>query len=115
MATLSTHILDTTRGRPAEGVEVSLETQDGPSWRSIGGGTTNADGRIQAIVQEGEAFDPGVYRITFSTGAYFAARDTEAFYPSVSILFEVPESGRDEHFHVPLLLNPFGYSTYRGS
>lgn len=115
MASLSTHILDTSRGRPAEGVEIRLERRDGDAWGAVGGGTTNDDGRVKELLGEGVTFGPGVYRITFETGAYFAARQATCFYPSVTVMFEVPEDGANEHYHVPLLLNPYGYSTYRGS
>ena len=106
----STHILDTTRGRPAAGVPVTLERRDGAAWASLGGGNTDDDGRLAGFAGD---IGAGTYRVTFDTGAYFAALGTEGFYPSVSIEFSVRAD--DEHYHVPLLLNPFGYSTYRGS
>ncbi|GGK69945.1 hydroxyisourate hydrolase [Ornithinimicrobium pekingense] len=107
MATLSTHVLDTALGRPARGVRVELTTLDGAP---LGEGTTDEDGRVGSI---GPALlPPGDYVLTFGTGAYHAATGQEGFYPSVPITFTI---GADEHFHVPLLLNPFGYSTYRGS
>lgn len=106
MSSLSTHVLDLVTGRPAVGVAVTLETLDG---QPISDGTTDADGRIRDLAPD---LAPGTYRITFATGAWFVANGTRGFYPSVPIVFEVADAG---HHHVPLLLGPFGYSTYRGS
>ena len=112
--TLSTHVLDATTGRPAAGVGIRLERGDGGGWAPAGQGQTDADGRLRLASPAGSAdFEPGVYRITFATGAYFAASGTAAFYPEVSITFQI--TARDEHYHVPLLLSPYAYSTYRGS
>lgn len=111
---ISTHILDTTRGRPAAGVEVTLERSGGAGgggWEAIGGGRTDDDGRVKALMSESPA--PGTYRITFAVGPWFEAQQIDAFYPEVIIAFRVARAG--EHFHVPLLLNPFGFTTYRGS
>lgn len=110
---LSTHILDTTLGRPAAGVDVKLEHRVGDAWASLGGGTTNADGRVPSLLPAGRALEAGTHRITFDVAAYFARLGVAAFYPEVSIVFEVRDAS--QHYHVPLLLNPFGYSTYRGS
>ena len=112
--TLSTHVLDATAGRPAAGVRVRLERGDDSGWVPAGAGQTDADGRLRLAGHGGSAdFEPGVYRITFGTGAYFTACGTASFYPEVTITFEM--TARDEHYHVPLLLSPFAYSTYRGS
>ena len=112
--TLSTHVLDATTGRPAAGVLVRLEHGADAGWVPAGAGQTDADGRLRLASQEGTGdFDPGVYRITFGTGAYFTARGKASFYPEVTITFEM--TARDEHYHVPLLLSPYAYSTYRGS
>jgi 5-hydroxyisourate hydrolase len=112
--TLSTHVLDATTGRPAAGVQVRLERRDDGGWAPASQGQTDADGRLRLAGYGGSAeSEPGVYRITFATGAYFAARGTASFYPEVTITFEI--TGRDEHYHVPLLLSPYAYSTYRGS
>lgn len=108
MGTLSTHVLDTSTGRPAQALSVTLESASG---ENLGTGTTDADGRITSIGPE--RLDAGDYRLRFDTGAWFAATGTSGFYPEVTIAFTVVEA--DEHYHVPLLLNPFGYSTYRGS
>lgn len=110
---LSTHILDTTRGRPAAGVTVALERLGGGTWTAAGSGVTDADGRVKSLLPEGVALAAGEYRVRFEVGAYFAALGVEAFYPRVEIAFTV--RAPHEHHHVPLLLNPFGYSTYRGS
>jgi 5-hydroxyisourate hydrolase len=116
--TLSTHVLDATTGRPATGVQVRLERGDasgsGGGWAPASQGQTDGDGRLRLAGHGGStAFEPGVYRITFATGAYFSARGAASFYPEVTITFEITD--RDEHYHVPLLLSPYAYSTYRGS
>ena len=104
MASLSTHILDTSLGRPAAGVRVILESADG---EQLGDGVTNDDGRVAPLGPE--SIEPGDYRVRFETGAYLGR---DAFYPEVVVHFRAEG---DQHYHVPLLLNPFGYSTYRGS
>jgi 5-hydroxyisourate hydrolase len=109
MSPLTTHVLDTASGKPAKGVPVLLERKAAGRWKALGKGKTNADGRITGLLKPGR-LTRGVYRLTFDTAAYFKGR--RAFYPEVCVVFQV----RDErHHHVPLLLNPFGYSTYRGS
>lgn len=110
---ITTHILDTSLGRPASGVLVTLEVHAGESWREVGRGATDADGRLRTLVPAGEAVVAGRYRITFDTGGYFERSGVAAFYPEVSVTFVVGDAG--QHYHVPLLLNPFGFSTYRGS
>ena len=109
--TLSTHVLDATDGRPAVGVPVGLEHRGPDGWSPAGAGQTDADGRLRLV--GGPGFEPGVYRITFGSGAYFEALGTASFYPEVTVTFEM--TSRGEHYHVPLLLSPFAYSTYRGS
>ena len=112
--TLSTHVLDATTGRPAAGVQVRLERGDDGGWSPASQGQTDGDGRLRLAGDGGSAeFEPGVYRITFATGAFFRARGVSSFYPEVTITFEI--TGRGEHYHVPLLLSPYAYSTYRGS
>jgi len=112
--TLSTHVLDATTGRPAAGVEIRLERGEDGGWAPASRGQTDADGRLRLAGDGGRTeFEPGVYRITFGTGSYFAARGAASFYPEVTITFEITD--RDEHYHVPLLLSPYAYSTYRGS
>jgi 5-hydroxyisourate hydrolase len=113
MGTLSTHVLDTSLGSPAMGITVVLETLEGADHASavIGDGITDGDGRIGSIGPE--RLDAGDYRLRFASGGYFAGRGVEAFYPEVVVVFTVADA--DQHYHVPVLLNPFGYSTYRGS
>ena len=109
---ITTHVLDTSRGRPAAGVPVRLEIEAGAGWQLIGEGTTNSDGRISSLVT-GDSISAGVYRLIFDTAKYFAAHSTQSFYPQVTVVFKIEDA--NQHYHVPLLLNPFGYSTYRGS
>jgi 5-hydroxyisourate hydrolase len=115
--TLSTHVLDATTGRPAAGVRVRLERAGDGGWAPAGEGTTGPDGRLRLSGEPGDpaagADGPGVYRMTFDSGAYFRAGGCATFYPEVSITFEMAEAAG--HYHVPLLLSPFAYSTYRGS
>ena len=115
MSTISTHILDTALGRPAAGVRVILEQLDDETGVpvSLGVGETDADGRLRDLVPPGQMLEPGDYRLRFDVGAYFTASDRETFYPSVTVEFTVV--GPAAHYHVPLLLSPYGYSTYRGS
>ena len=114
MSTISTHILDTAHGRPAAGVPITLERQIGAAgWQRLGGGTTDDDGRVRTLLADGNTLDPGTYRMTFATAAYFQAQGVTGFYPVVYVIFAIQAA--DEHYHVPLLLSPFGYSTYRGS
>lgn len=108
---ITTHVLDTARGRPAAGVPVALERAVDGRWEEVARGTTDAGGRARDLLTS--APDDGRYRLTFDTGAYFGAVGDCGFYPEVSVTFVV-EPG-EEHYHVPLLLSPFGYSTYRGS
>lgn len=114
MSGITTHVLDTARGRPAAGVPIALDRRapDG-SWSRVGHGVTDADGRLRTLVADPSTMTPGVYRITFDTAEYFSAIEVEGFYPEASVVFTVRDP--TEHFHVPLLLNPYGYSTYRGS
>jgi glutathione synthase len=112
---ITTHVLDTARGRPAEGVAVSLEFLDptARTWHPVGHGLTDPDGRLRTLVPEGTAVQAGRYRITFAVGAYHEALGQEGFYPEVSVQFDLRDPG--VHHHVPLLISPYGFSTYRGS
>jgi 5-hydroxyisourate hydrolase len=112
MSPITTHVLDTRTGRPAAGIAVSLEKLDAGAWQVIGSGATNDDGRLAVLLAEG-ALAAGRHRITFDTGAYFQRQNVEHFYPNVTVEFDIADP--TQHYHVPLLLSPFGYSTYRGS
>lgn len=109
---ITTHVLDTSLGRPGRAIAVELERDDGGMWRLVGGGITDDDGRLRTLTPQGPV-PPGTYRIRFQTGAYFAAHGTQGFFPVVEIQFTVVDG--TQHYHVPLLLSPFGFSTYRGS
>lgn len=111
MSAVTTHVLDAARGRPAAGVAVHLEVASGPQWTTLAESSTNSDGRIGELGPQ--RLEPGEYRLTFATGDYFDALGTETFYPRVQISFRIADS--EQHYHVPLLLSPFSYSTYRGS
>ncbi|MGC2297693.1 MAG: hydroxyisourate hydrolase [Acidobacteriaceae bacterium] len=113
MSGISTHILDLTRGQPASGVAVRLSREVDGGWTEISKRTTDADGRVKSMLRENEMLESGRYRLHFATAEYFGGRGVEAFHPFVEIAFEVRHA--DEHYHVPLLLTPYGYSTYRGS
>lgn len=113
MSGLSTHVLDTARGLPAAGVAVRCERRAASGWELVREATTDADGRVRSLLPEGAALAAGVYRLSFALAAYFAALGVPAYYPEAAIVFEVREPG--ERHHVPLLVSPFGYSTYRGS
>jgi 5-hydroxyisourate hydrolase len=106
---ISTHVLDAVAGAPAQGMSLRLERADGVL---VGTGHTNADGRCPELT-EGLELEAGIYRLRFETGDWFAERDTATFYPTVELAFEVTDAAA--HYHVPLLLSPFAYSTYRGS
>lgn len=110
---ISTHVLDTARGRPAAGVAVRLERLDGAGSALVGRGVTDPDGRVGELIPDGAVVETGTYRLTFETGAYFRAASTQGFYPEVTVAFELGDAA--QHYHVPLLLSPYGYSTYRGS
>ena len=112
---LSTHVLDAALGRPAAGVHVVLSRSHPRGWTRCAQGRTDADGRLRPVDDaSGEAeLEAGVYRLDFDTAAYFAATGQRGFYPEVSVTFEVTDP--PAHHHVPLLLSPFAYSTYRGS
>jgi 5-hydroxyisourate hydrolase len=114
MGPITTHVLDTARGVPARGVVVTLEVPDGADrWSELARGTTDAAGRVAAFEPPLTALRAGLYRLRFATGDYFAAAGIRAFYPEVQVVVELDDPA--QHYHIPLLLSPFGYSTYRGS
>ena len=114
MSAITTHILDTASGKPGAGIPVSLERKTHTSgWQTVAEGITDIDGRVNDLLPPTEAFLAGHYRLTFDTGGYFADAQMECFFPQVTIGFAVNDAS--QHYHVPLLLSPFGYSTYRGS
>jgi 5-hydroxyisourate hydrolase len=114
VSTITTHVLDTSRGRPAGGVVVRLEVEGAArSWRQIAKAATDTDGRARNLLPDNFALQAGTYRLIFDTGSYFAAQEIGTFYREVVIVFTV--SDPEQHYHVPLLLSPFGYSTYRGT
>ena len=114
MSKITTHVLDISRGQPAAGVVVTLELQTTEgAWRVVGRGETDADGRLKDLMGADDALAEGVYRLTFEIENYFAAQSVETFYPQAAVVFRVRDAAG--HYHVPLLVSPFGYSTYRGS
>ena len=111
---ITTHVLDTSTGRPAAQVAVVLERNgDSDSWEIVGRGATDGDGRLRTLMPPDAPLVPGRYRLTFDTRRYFDRARTTTFYPHVVIVFEVLPG--EAHYHVPLLVSPFGYTTYRGS
>lgn len=113
MSQLTTHVLNTSLGKPAQGVTVILYQEIiNESWQEIARGETNEDGRLANLLLEDKILKHGKYRLTFLTGNYFKKINIEAFYPSVPVVFQINE---DTHYHIPLLISPFGYSTYRGN
>lgn len=114
MSAITTHVLDTAAGRPGAGIPVVLERRThSTGWQGIAEGITDIDGRINDLLPEGDAFLPGHYRLVYETAAYFLLKNIECFFPQITIGFVVKDPA--QHYHVPLLLSPFGYMTYRGS
>ena len=112
MSQITTHILDTSKGKPASGVTVVLYSSDNDAWTETTRSKTDGDGRIKDLLPNDSSLQAGVYKLRFETKDYFDNDGIRTFYPFVEIVFDVQST---EHYHVPLLLNPFGYSTYRGS
>jgi 5-hydroxyisourate hydrolase len=110
---ITTHVLDTSLGAPARGVKVSLEAGgEAGAWTAVAAAVTDDDGRVRGLNAAGP-LAAGRYRLVFDTAAYFAARGVATFYPEVVVVFTAADASA--HYHVPLLLSPFGYTTYRGS
>ncbi len=112
MSGITTHILDLSRGRPAGGVAVSLARRSGDGWSELGRARTDANGRVPNLLSGDTKASPGTYRLRCETGPYFSSQGVASFHPLVEIVFEVRDG---EDYHVPLLVSPFGYTTYRGS
>jgi 5-hydroxyisourate hydrolase len=112
MSPLTCHVLDLAAGTPGRGMAVRLEVQEGNGWRLLAERVTNDDGRVTDLLPAG-GLEARTYRLAFETGAYLRASGRPVFYPRVEVVFEVAAPG--QHHHIPLLLSPFGYSTYRGS
>lgn len=111
---LTTHVLDTASGGPASGLTITLEIQtEARVFEFVNSLVTNNDGRVDSSLIPDRTMRAAVYRITFDTASYFASKQQKCFYPSVSVVFEI--TSPEEHYHVPLLVSPYGYSTYRGS
>ncbi len=114
MSAITTHVLDLSRGTPAAGMGVTLEIYlIERGWVKLGEKATDPDGRVRDFIKPGSALDPGHYRLIFETGEYFRGRGETSFHHGVTVTFEVRDPA--QNYHVPLLLSPFGYSTYRGS
>ncbi|RKP06628.1 hydroxyisourate hydrolase [Thamnocephalis sphaerospora] len=123
---ITSHVLDTGRGRPAKGVPVTLEYADAAAasstsgakkndivWSLLGRSETNEDGRCPQLMSAEHQLKPGLYRVTFNTKAYYTKHGEQCFYPYVQVVFELTQP--EDHYHIPLLLSPYSYSTYRGS
>lgn len=113
MSGISTHVLDNSDGRPGVGLEVTLEFKTVTGWQIMGNGTTDDRGRIGNLLAIEDELVIGIYRITFDTGSYYRHKGQESFYPQVVVVFKVTRV--EEHYHIPLLLNAFSYTTYRGN
>ncbi|WP_159821281.1 hydroxyisourate hydrolase [Colwellia sp. 20A7] len=113
MSQITTHVLDTTRGLPAQKLPITLFAQTPDGWQELAKGITNTDGRIAGLLANDVVLSAGVYRMHFATKTYFDMNNEQGFYPFVDIVFEL--DGSNTHYHIPLLLTAFGYSTYRGS
>lgn len=113
MTQITTHILDTTRGAPAAGVLSTLMQQQGDDWLMLGTGITDADGRVGDFLASDQPLAGGIYKLTFYLVDYYANQGHRALFPQVDVVLEI--GGEGQHYHIPLLLNPYGYTTYRGS
>ncbi|MBX9951919.1 MAG: hydroxyisourate hydrolase [Candidatus Obscuribacterales bacterium] len=113
MSKITSHVLDASRGKPAQGVPLVLERNADGKWVELSRASTNSDGRAPDLWSDGMKLETGIYRLTFDTQKYFESIGVRGFYPHVPIVFEIHDAG--QHYHVPLLISPFSYSTYRGS
>jgi 5-hydroxyisourate hydrolase len=112
MSAITTHVLDTSLGRPGAGIRIELHRKSDDTWKLVGQGRTDANGRCGDLMGNEEP-EHGTYRLLFHAAEYFHEQNAETFYSEIPVIFEVSDSNR--HYHVPLLISPFGYSTYRGS
>ena len=113
MSQITTHVLDTSIGQPAEGIRIMLQEEiEEEVWNDVAIGVTNSDGRIANFIAKDRTIQPGIYRMHFDIRSYFETHNKKVFYPEVVVMFEISNT---RHYHIPLLLSPFGYSTYRGS
>lgn len=110
---LSVHVLNLQDGLPSPGVNVTLEKQNGQDWSKLNTGITNEQGRVTALYPENKVLEKGTYRVTFKTGDWFKEHQSATFFPEVPVIFEA--DGSVPHYHIPLLLSPYGFSTYRGN
>ena len=110
---LSVHVLNIENGLPSPDVNVTLEQKQDDGWEELNAAVTGDNGRINALYPDDMALENDTYRVTFDTGEWFNNHDTETFFPKVPVIFEI--NGSLEHYHIPLLLRPYGYSTYRGN
>lgn len=110
---LSVHVLNLENGLPSAQVRVTLEQLHATGWLPLSEGITNQQGRVTALFPAGKTLESGTYKVTFKTGDWFAEQDTRTFFPEVPVIFQA--DGEVEHYHIPLLLSPYGYSTYRGN
>jgi 5-hydroxyisourate hydrolase len=112
MSQITTHVLDTAKGKPAAGMKIILFKIENEEWQTITGGITDVDGRIPGLLGKNIIPEAGIFKLKFETKEYFDKQDVKTFFPFIEIIFEIKDK---EHYHVPLLLNPYGYTTYRGS
>jgi 5-hydroxyisourate hydrolase len=112
MSQITTHVLDTSSGRPAGGININLYGRENENWKFIAEGNTDDNGRLGDLLKPDGVLEKGIYKLKFETGLYFKEKKLKCFYPYVEIIFEI-DTG--EHYHIPLLLSPFGYTTYRGN
>ena len=112
MATITTHVLNTALGKPAQALAIVLYQKKAGKWNLLAAGSTNKDGRIPNLIAKEKELEQGTYKMQFQTQNYFNQLETPCFYPQVEVEFTVYD---DSHYHIPLLISPFGYSTYRGS
>ncbi|MEE9327211.1 MAG: hydroxyisourate hydrolase [Cocleimonas sp.] len=113
MSQITSHVLDTAIGKPAKGINLSLSQFVDNEWKQLGEGITDSDGRVGDLLVNDQVLEAGRYKVIFTTERYFQKQKVDAFYPYAEIVFDIEGDG--QHYHIPLLLSPFAYSTYRGS